>query len=69
MEALLMSQKERKRLVVLEQVARGQMSLVQAAQVMRVCYRQARRIWQRYQEGGDGGLVHRGRGRARSAAR
>jgi transposase len=64
MEALLMSQKERKRLVVLEQVARGQMSLVQAAQVMRVCYRQARRIWRRYQEGGDGGLVHRGRGRA-----
>lgn len=64
MEALLMSQKERKRLVVLEQVARGQMSLVQAAQVMRICYRQARRIWRRYQEGGDGGLVHRGRGRA-----
>jgi hypothetical protein len=63
MEALKMSQKERKRLVVMEQVTRGQMSLVQAGQVMRVCYRQARRIWRRYQEGGDGGLVHRGRGR------
>src|SRR5262245_46870647 len=63
MEALLMSQKERKRLVVLEQVSRGQLKLVQAAQAMRVCYRQARRIWRRYQASGDGGLVHRGRGR------
>lgn len=59
-----MSQKERKRLVVLEQIKKGQMSLVQASQVMRVCYRQTRRIWRRYRESGDGGLVHRGRGRA-----
>lgn len=58
-----MSQKERKRLVVLEQIKKGQMSLVQAGQVMKVCYRQARRIWRRYQESGDKGLVHRGRGR------
>jgi hypothetical protein len=58
-----MSQKERKRLVVLEQVKEGRMDLVQAAQAMRVCYRQARRIWRRYRKSGDGGLVHRSRGR------
>jgi hypothetical protein len=63
MSTLLMSQKERKRLVVLEQVKRKQLRLVQAAEAMGVCYRQAKRIWQRYRQGGDEALVHRNRGR------
>ena len=63
METLLMSQKERKRLVVMEQLKSRQMTLVQAAEVMAVSYRQARRIWQRYDKLGDEGLVHRSRGR------
>jgi hypothetical protein len=63
MGALLMSQKERKRLVVLEQVKAKQLTLVKAAEVMRVCYRQAKRLWQRFEKLGDAGLVHQGRGR------
>ena len=58
MEAILMSQKERKRLVELEQVKEKRLSLVEAAAVMGVCDRQARRLWRRYQVQGDGGLVH-----------
>ena len=64
MRTLTMSQKERKRLVVLEQVKLKQLSLVKAAEVMDVCYRQAKRIWQRYGQEGDQALVHRSRGRA-----
>jgi hypothetical protein len=63
MGTLLMSQKERRRLVVLEQVRSRRLSLVKAAEVMRVSYRQAKRIWRRYEEGGDAGLLHRSRGR------
>ena len=63
MEKLLMSQKERKRLVVLERVKAKQLTLVGAAEVMEVSYRQAKRIWQRYDKEGDKGLVHRSRGR------
>lgn len=64
-----MSQKERKRLVVLEQVKEKRLSLAKAAQVMGLCYRQARRVWQRYQAQGDDGLVHRGRGRVSNRRR
>lgn len=64
-----MSQKERKRLVVMEQVKEKRLSLVEAGRVMKVCYRQARRLWQRYQAEGDEGLVHRGRGRASNRRR
>jgi hypothetical protein len=63
MRTLIMSQKERKRLVVLAQVKGKQLTLMQAAQVMDVCYRQAKRIWQRYSRRGDEGLVHGSRGR------
>lgn len=58
-----MSQKERKRLVVVEQVKAQQLTLVKAAEVMGVCYRQAKRIWRRYRQLGDEALVHRSRGR------
>jgi hypothetical protein len=36
--------------------------LVQASELMGVCYRQSKRIWKRYQAEGDAGLVHRLRG-------
>ncbi len=61
---LLMSQKERTRLGVMKQVKAEQLSLVAAARLMAVSYRQAKRVWRRYQDRGDGGLVHLGRGRA-----
>jgi Homeodomain-like domain len=60
---ILMSRKERERLAVLAQVTSGKLKLVTAGAAMGVGYRQAKRVWQRYQAQGDGGLVHRSRGR------
>lgn len=59
-----MSQKERTRLGVMKQLKAKQLSLVAAADLLQVSYRQAKRIWRRYRDGGDAGLVHVGRGRA-----
>ena len=61
--SLLMSRKERNRLALLAQVKRGELKLVTAGAVMRVTYRQAKRVWRRYRVEGDAGLVHRSRGR------
>ena len=60
---LLMSQKERERLKIFERVKRGELRQVEAAELCRLSYRQTRRLYRRYQESGDRGLVHRGRGR------
>ena len=62
-ETLRMSSKERLRLAELVEVGRSQQTLVQAAARMGLSYRQAQRVWRRYRLDGDGGLVHRGRGR------
>jgi len=58
-----MSGKERKRLVLVGEVKRGRMSVAEAGRVMGLSYRQAKRIWQRFKQDGDAGLVHRSRGR------
>ncbi|HEY3855211.1 MAG TPA: helix-turn-helix domain-containing protein [Verrucomicrobiae bacterium] len=58
-----MSRKERDRLSVMVQVKQKKLSLVKASQVLGVSYRQAKRLWRRYQDHGDAGLVHRLRGR------
>lgn len=57
-----MNQKERARMTVMTGVANGQLTLVQAAALMRVGYRQSKRIWRRYRADGDAGLVPRLRG-------
>src|SRR5260370_7987764 len=62
METLTMSRKERKRLTVMAGVTEEDLTLVQAAELMAVGYRQSKRIWKRYQADGDAGLVHRLRG-------
>lgn len=62
-EHLRMSQKERTRLGVMQQVKAEQLTLAAAAQVMGLGYRQVKRVWRRYQQQGDKGLVHRSRGR------
>jgi hypothetical protein len=59
-----MSVEERKRSVVFSRVERGELSLRKAAEVLEVCYRQAKRLWVKYQSQGDPGLVHGLRGRA-----
>ena len=58
-----MSGKERKRLVLMAEVKKGSMSIAEAGRVMGVSYRQAKRIWHRFRQSGDGGLVHRRRGK------
>ena len=69
METLKMSQWERRRLVAMSEVKSGKLSLVQASELLSVSYRQARRIWSRYQSegGGDAASVAEG-GRAVVAA-
>jgi transposase len=64
METIPMSQWERRRLVVMSQVESGKLSLRQASELLSVSYRQVKRIWSRYQAEGDGGVVHRLRGRS-----
>lgn len=63
MERLEMSRNERRRLEVLGRVKRAELTLTKAAQLMKVSYRQAKRIYRRYRRQGDKGLVHRLRGR------
>lgn len=61
-ETLKMSRKERRRLRVLEQVRAGYLTLMDASKRLDVGYRQTKRIWKRYREEGESGLVHRSRG-------
>jgi molybdenum-dependent DNA-binding transcriptional regulator ModE len=63
METLSMSGRERRRLEVLCRVNRKELSLRKAAELLEISYRQAKRIWARYEAEGDAGLVHRLRGR------
>ena len=63
METFTMSGKERKRLEVMSRVKRGELKLVKAAELLELSYRQAKRVYQRYGQEGDRGLVHRLRGR------
>ena len=58
-----MSRKERERLTVMKGVTEEELTLVQAAVLMAVGYRQSKRIWKRYQADGDAGLIHRLRGK------
>jgi hypothetical protein len=63
METLTMSQKERRRVGIMASVKAKELSLVEAAEVLGLSYRQTRRVWKRYGAEGDGGLMHRLRGR------
>jgi len=63
MGKLLMTQKERNRMVVLIAVTKNELKLVQGAELMAVSYRQAKRLIRRFKARGEAGLVHRSRGR------
>ena len=65
---LTMSSKERERLKLFERVKRAELSLRDAAALCGLSYRQTRRLYKRYRESGDRGLVHRGRGRPSNRA-
>jgi len=59
-----MSLTERDRLAMFRQVESGRLRLVEAARRLSISYRQCKRLWKRYREVGDAGLVHGLRGRA-----
>ncbi len=63
METISMSRAERKRLEVMSRVKSGKLTLVSASELLGIGYRQAKRIWRRYQAQGDRGLVHGLRGK------
>lgn len=58
-----MSVKEVGRAGVMARVKEGQLKLVSATQMLRVSYRQAKRLWKRYRAKGAVGLVHGNAGR------
>ena len=60
---LRMSQKERERLKVLELVTSTGLKLGKAAEILGISYRQCKRIFRRYRQEGDRGLLHRSRGK------
>jgi hypothetical protein len=57
-----MSKKELSRVEVLARVQSEELHLVDGSRLMRVSYRQAKRLWKRYQEEGAAGLKHRSAG-------
>ena len=63
-ELIILSRREAQRIQVLEQVVRESLSLKAGATLMKVCYRQAKRLVARYRREGPKGLAHRRRGRA-----
>ena len=57
------SQRKRDRMKFMAVVKAKELSQVQAAELLGLCYRQAKRVWQRHQKEGDAGLVRRLRGK------
>jgi hypothetical protein len=62
-ERIALSAQERERLKVLHQITQGHLRQIDAAHRLRLSDRQVRRLLQRLRTAGDGGLVHRLRGR------
>lgn len=65
---LIMSSKERRRLKVLTLVKASKITLKEASFRMDLSYRQTLRVYHRYCEHGDAGLVHRSRGKPSNKA-
>jgi transposase len=69
MERTAMSQKEFDRGAVLERVKAGLLPLGDAAVILGICYRQAKRLLRRYRAEGAAGLIHGSVGRRPNSAR
>ncbi len=63
-----MTRRELNRVEVLARVKSGQLRLVDAGLLMRVSYRQAKRLWKRYRAEGALGVKHRSAGRRSNRA-
>jgi transposase len=64
-----MSTRELRRAEVLGRVKGQTLRLVDAAKMLELSYRQAKRLWQRYREEGAKGLQHRSAGRGSNRAK
>ena len=64
-----MSRRELRRVEVLARVKSKELKVVDAASLVGVSYRQAKRLWKRYREQGAKGLRHRGAGRVSARAK
>lgn len=64
-----MSEEELRRVGVLARVKSGDLKVVDAARMLAVSYRQAKRLWARYREEGPEGLKHRSAGRPSNRAK
>ncbi len=69
MRRTALSKRELRRGEVLARVKGGELLVKQAAEMMRVSYRQAKRLWKRYQAGGTAALKHGNAGRKSNRAR
>ncbi len=58
-----LSKKELQRAGILARVKSGELRVKDAGELMRISYRQAKRLWKRYQAGGAGKLKHGNAGR------
>jgi len=58
MGAFFMSARDRVRLDAFNRVQRKELSVVEAALLLKLSLRQARRLWRRFRTQGDGGLIH-----------
>ncbi len=65
---LMMSKKERERLVVMGRIKRGEINIREGSEILSVSYRQGKRIYGRYGREGDKGLIHGSRGRRSNRA-
>ncbi len=63
-----MSKRELGRVEVLARVRSKQLRVVDAGRLLRVSYRQAKRLWKRYRQEGAAGLKHRSAGRPSNRA-
>lgn len=64
-----MNGEEVRRSGVLDRAKAGELKLVSVAEILRLSYRQVKRIWKRYQQEGIRGLVHRSAGRRSNRGR
>jgi transposase len=64
-----MSKRELGKVEVLARVKSGDLRVVDAAALLRVSYRQAKRLWKRYRAEGAAGLVHGNAGRVSNRAK
>lgn len=60
---LLMGAEDRRRLLVIERVCSGDLTMAEAAACLSLSYRQVQRLMRRYRDGQAEGILHCGRGR------